>query len=119
MRDQALVTKLLDVDITVYNEDTNLSDIDRVALISKHLVTVVLCRLHTVTANRDHEVSLFCFCTLENEKFLCQIAIKNVPVPAEAGRVTKSIFSIRDLFFVTIRLKVQIPPDVMLLLFFI
>ena len=83
MRDQALVAKLFDVNVAVDNEDTDLSDINRVALLNKHLVPGVISRLHTVTANGDHKVGLFCFCALWNEKLLSQIAVKNV---TRAGR---------------------------------
>jgi hypothetical protein len=38
MRDQALVTKLLDVNVAVDNENTNLANVDSVALFNKDLV---------------------------------------------------------------------------------
>ena len=50
MRNQALVAKLLDVNVTVHNEEADLANIDGIALLNEYLVTVVIGRLHTVTA---------------------------------------------------------------------
>ena len=58
MRDQALVAKL---NIAVDNEDSDLANLDGVALFNKDLVPIVIGGLHTVTANRDNKVSLFFF----------------------------------------------------------
>ena len=41
MRDQATAPALLDEDIAVDNEDTNLAGIDGVAFFNKHLVSVI------------------------------------------------------------------------------
>ena len=57
MRDQALVTKFLDVYVTVDNEDTDLTDIDRVALFNEDLVAIVISGLHAVTADRSTSYS--------------------------------------------------------------
>ena len=51
---QALVSKLLDVYVTVDNEDADLANVDGVALLNEYFVPVVVCRLHAVTANRDN-----------------------------------------------------------------
>lgn len=46
------------IGITIENEDTDLANIYGITLFYKHLVTVVIGRLHTVTADRDNEVGL-------------------------------------------------------------
>ena len=51
MRNQALISKLLDVNVAVDNKDADLTYINRVALLNEHLITIVLGRLHTVTAD--------------------------------------------------------------------
>lgn len=61
MRDQAAVPALLDEDLAVDNENTDLTDIDGVAFFNKHLVSVMVGRFHAVTADRNHEVRLFRF----------------------------------------------------------
>ena len=42
MRNQALVVKLLDVNVTVHNEDADLANIDSITLLNENLVTVVV-----------------------------------------------------------------------------
>ena len=57
MRDQALVTKLLDVYVTVDNEDANLADINGITLFNEYLVSIVVSGLHAVTADRSTSYS--------------------------------------------------------------
>ena len=64
---QALVAKLLDIGITIDDEDTYLANINRVAFFNEDLVTVVIGRLHTVAADGDNKVGLLCFCTFGHE----------------------------------------------------
>ena len=40
IRDQALATKLLDIYVAIDNEDSDLTNVNSVALLNKHLVTV-------------------------------------------------------------------------------
>ena len=51
MRDQAVIAEFLDVNVTVDNEDANLADINGITLFNEYLITVVIGRLHTITAN--------------------------------------------------------------------
>ena len=74
----ALVTKRLDINVTVDNEDSDFANLDGVTLLNEYLITVVVCRIHTVTANRDSEVSLFRFCAFGNKQILSQIPVKDI-----------------------------------------
>lgn len=78
MRYKALASKLLDIGITIDNEDTYLADINRAAFFNEDLVTVVIGRLHTVAADGDNKVGLLCFCTFGHEQFFGKIAVKEV-----------------------------------------
>ena len=41
MRDQALITKFIDVDVAVNNEDANLTNIDSITHLNEYLIPIV------------------------------------------------------------------------------
>ena len=81
MRDQTAVAALLDEDLTVDNENADLTGIDGVAFFNKHLVPVVVGRLHAVTADRNHEVRLLRFFSLFLVEEGAEIMVESTIVP--------------------------------------
>ena len=78
MRDQATVAALLDEDLAVDNVDTDLADIDGVALFNKNLVSVMVSRLHAVTADRNHEARPLRFLGFGNKNLFGNLAVKDI-----------------------------------------
>ena len=88
MRDQTTVPALLDEDIAVDNEDTDLANIDGIAFFNKNLVSIMVGWLHAVTADRNHEVRLLRFLGFGNKNLLGKLAVKDI---ARACRSRKRV----------------------------